>query len=763
MHKLLLTLALTSLTLLTQAQPADYSWTTPSLNSSESMPCGGGDIGLNVWVEDGEILFYIGRSGTYDKYSTLLKLGRVRLKLGDAGGTDFHQTLHLNEGYVEVLLQGNTVRLWADVHRPVIHVETLSPRAVDLEVAYETWRYKDRPIREGEGRQNSIKWMPYEGLQTDRDSIRAEESCVTFVHQNPALTMFDQTVAFEGLDSVKDRLWNPLAHLTFGGRLWGDNLRFVGTADGRYASTDHRAWQFQSRKPTRKHHLLIALHTEQTPDLARWEAGLNATASAIRTAPDRKASRAWWQAFWQRSYIEAEGVPEEMTRNYTLFRYMLGCNAYGTEPTKFNGGLFTFDSGLAVPSQDYTPDYRNWGGGTMTAQNQRLIYWPMLKSGDYDMMPSEFNYYLRMLGNAELRTAVYWGHKGACFTEQMEHYGLPNMSEYGLERPEGFDPGLEYNAWLEYTWDTVLEFCQMMLDAHSFDGMDVTPYAPLIESALTFFDEHYQYLAGRRGMEKFDEAGKLILYPGSGCETFKMANNSTSTIAALQTVLGTYIDYLQTADPAVADTAAVAHWQAMLSRIPDIPLRTIDGHTTISPAKTWERVNNTETTQLYPVFPWRIYGAAGTDPQGLQMAIDTYQLDPLALEFRSTVGWKQDNIWASCLGLTDEAATLNLKKLANGPHRFPAFWGPGFDWTPDHNHGGSGMIGLQEMLLQAGGDRIVLFPAWPRDWNVRFKLHAPRQTVVEAELRDGQVTNLVVTPEERRSDVVINEQWTLSE
>jgi|GEM_PF-2627680 len=35
------------------------------------------------------------------------------------------------------------------------------------------------------------------------------------------------------------------------------------------------------------------------------------------------------------------------------------------------------------------------------------------------------------------------------------------------------------------------------------------------------------------------------------------------------------------------------------------------------------------------------------------------------------------------------------------------------------------MIGLQEMLLQTIGDQIVLFPAWPKDWAVDFKLHAP--------------------------------------
>ena len=31
--------------------PADYVWTTQSKNSSESMPCGGHDVGMNVWVE----------------------------------------------------------------------------------------------------------------------------------------------------------------------------------------------------------------------------------------------------------------------------------------------------------------------------------------------------------------------------------------------------------------------------------------------------------------------------------------------------------------------------------------------------------------------------------------------------------------------------------------------------------------------------------------------------------------------------------------
>ena len=58
MNKLLTICFLTFISLTLCAQPEDYEWTAPSSNSSESMPCGGGDIGMNVWVEQGDILFY---------------------------------------------------------------------------------------------------------------------------------------------------------------------------------------------------------------------------------------------------------------------------------------------------------------------------------------------------------------------------------------------------------------------------------------------------------------------------------------------------------------------------------------------------------------------------------------------------------------------------------------------------------------------------------------------------------------------------------
>jgi len=716
----------------------DFTWTSPSHNSSESMPCGGGDVGMNVWVENGDMLFYVARSGAFDEHNTLLKQGRFRIRLTPnpfQNASDFRQTLKLNDGYVEITANGTKIQLWADVFKPVVHVEIQSKQKISSEIRYENWRCADRLVRKGEGQQNSYKWAIPAGLTTTKDSVFTSENSVTFFHRNPIKTIFDLTVEQQGLEKVKSDLYNPLSNLTSGGKLWGENLTFSGIEKGVYAGTDFQAWIFRSRKPHTKLNISIALEVSQNEKLTDWNNALNKTIASVQMKADKKKSVVWWKEFWQRSFIHIEGEAANLSRNYTLFRYMLGCNAHSNWPTRFNGGLFTFDPVYVDSSAKFTPDYRKWSGGTFTAQNQRLIYWPMLKSGDFDLMLPQFDFYNRLLKTAELRSKTYWNHGGACFAEQIESFGLPNYTEYGLKRPDYFDKGVEYNAWLEYEWDTALEFCQMILEINNYANADISKYKPLIESCVRFFDEHYRYLAQQRGRKVLDGDGKLVIYPGSACETYKMANNPSSTIAALRTVLTSLGN------------------DSLLKTIPEIPLRSINGKTMISPAKTWERVNNTECPQLYAVFPWRMFGV-GKD--SLEIARNTYFNDPDAVKFRSHVGWKQDNIFAACLGLTDEAKRLNSLKLADGPYRFPAFWGPGFDWSPDHNWGGSGMIGLQEMLLQTTDDgKILLFPAWPREWNVHFKLHSPQNTTVEAEIKDGKVKVIQIVPESRAKDVVI--------
>lgn len=106
--------------------------------------------------------------------------------------------------------------------------------------------------------------------------------------------------------------------------------------------------------------------------------------------------------------------------------------------------------------------------------------------------------------------------------------------------------------------------------------------------------------------------------------------------------------------------------------------------------------------------------------------------------------------------MISEAADYNTRKLKDSQRRYPTFWGPGHDWVPDHNWGGSGMIGLQEMLMQTNGNQILLFPAWPKEWDVDFKLHAPGNTVIDCKLQKGKIVKLNVIPKSREKDVVLH-------
>jgi hypothetical protein len=82
-------------------------WTTPSKHSGESMPVVGGDIGLNVWIEDGDVLFYVGQSGCVDEIGALLKHGRVRISLQPdpfVAGAEFRQELKLHGSFSHATL-----------------------------------------------------------------------------------------------------------------------------------------------------------------------------------------------------------------------------------------------------------------------------------------------------------------------------------------------------------------------------------------------------------------------------------------------------------------------------------------------------------------------------------------------------------------------------------------------------------------------------------------------------------------------------------
>jgi hypothetical protein len=146
--------------------------------------------------------------------------------------------------------------------------------------------------------------------------------------------------------------------------MMGKGLIADGTVDSTYANTPYRGWRLSSQLPAKSHKIEIVLHTERTSDPALWE---NDLAVVLKEATQnlskaRKNTQKWWNDFWEKSYIRInekstndQSKPWQVGRNYQLFRYQLGCNAFGEYPTKFNGGLFTFDPVFVDSSYRSTP------------------------------------------------------------------------------------------------------------------------------------------------------------------------------------------------------------------------------------------------------------------------------------------------------------------------------------------------------------------------------------------------------------------------
>jgi len=761
-------------------------WKTQSHDASGSMPVSGHDIGLNVWVEDNELLFYIGRAGCRDENGALLKLGRCRITLhpNPLSSGSFRQELVLRDGYVRVSAkqadgESLVIRVWVDVYRPIVHLDISSDTAVAVEAAYESWRTDtiELPCDESKHDRRAMCMINYDAypgkVYLRKDEVRLAEGLVQFCHRvDNENDCFGFQVKQQALEPVRHRMVNPLENLVWGGALVGDGFTFTGQTRGTYAECPFRGWKLASRSPAKSHRVRVCLHTDQVEHLDSWVAALQ---KLIELSPDddRAAwdrSLAWWSDFWSRSHViinsgrGEEDVGWRLGRNYQLFRYMLASNLSGREPTLFNGGLFTFDplyvNGRKGPG--YTPDHRQWGAA-FTAQNQRLVYRPMLKTGDFDLLLPGFRYYLSGLPNATARVRHYWGHDGCAFEEQSTVTGLPGACQYGFveggsrARPRSAETGVQVNHAGGKVYEEQLDWSWLILQYREFSGADISRYLPFIEQSVIFYDEHYRYRCKQLTGKELSDDGRLSIDPANAIENHWDARNPTSVIAGLRRVLSGLLALPEAYTPA----ARAKRWRDMLERLPEMPTggRADSGGAYFKPAENYEH-RNWVCPEMFPLYPYELYGLGLPD---LDIVRRTFQATGASR--KATTAWQPANIFAARLGDLESARDLNVRKMDNGPFRFPAFWPEDIDWAPDHNWGGCGMIGVQEMLMQThppspegarktGRGKIRLLPAWPSEWDVDFRMHAPYRTIVEGSARSGKVTFLKVTPEGRRDDVV---------
>jgi alpha-L-fucosidase 2 len=718
---------------------SDVVWNSPSENSLGSMPLGNGDLGANVWVEpSGDLVLLLSKTDAFDDFSRLLKVGRVRLKTTPAlvqAGQPFEQRLNLQDGCIDIRAGATFVRVWIDAHHPVVQVDIHSASPIHAEAAVEIWRTETRMLDRKQGREtesHSTYGNFPEKLKVHPDVVLPHDpSSIAWCHHNLE-SQWERNLRHTGLEAEIPDHTDPILGRTFGAHIRGTGMKPASNL------------VLKSASPETDRSIQITLLTQFADSPAEWHRAVAELAdqtpadSAARFA----AHRAWWHAFWNRSWVSISGGktgafadivnqhPWRVTQAYALQRFINACAGRGNLPIKFNGTLFTVD-------EVFDPDYRRWGG-PYWLQNTRLPYWSMLASGDYEMMLPLFRMCLEVLPLRQAATKTYFGHDGAYYPETFHFWGNYADANYGFNRGD-LPPGITENRYIRRHWVGIIEIVGMMLDTYHAtqdEAFRDTMLIPLAAETFRFYDQHWQ-----RG-----DDGKILYSPSQSLETYFETVNPTPDIASMRYLIPRL---LKLPIPESLRT----EWERQLADQPLLPMTTEDEKARILPAQEFGQATNVENPELYAVFPFRLFTLATASKEELQTAINSYH----ARRNRANQGWQQGPIWAALLGLTREAQTAVVDRVRSNAqgYRFPGFYGPYYDWTPDQDHISVFQTALQLMLMQCEGDQILLLPAWPPEWDVHFKLHAPKNTTVECEVKDGRIVNLVVTPASRRGAVTI--------
>lgn len=436
---------------------------------------------------------------------------------------------------------------------------------------------------------------------------------------------------------------------------------------------------------------------------------------------------------------------DQITKSYQRQRFMLACQSRGEFPPKFNGGIFTVAPNAALNDPGEDPDFRRWGD-CYWFQNTRLIYHPMLMSGDLDLMEPFWKFYKRTQRFAESRSQLWYKTSGSWIPETMTVSGTYAGSDYGWNRKdkELGDVASKYVRWI---WSQSPELIDLLLKRYEWsqdERFAREELLPQAESLLCYIDTRF-----RR-----DEKGVIVITPTQSVETYiEEVVNDTPLVAGLRSVLPRLIGLPQKlTTPGQRDL-----FKRLYQACPEVPVgERVSGKNKtpirmILPAEKFkEKNNNSENAEQYAVWPFGLFRGGKPD---LEMAKATV----LNSKFNNKRGWDYAPQALAMLGMTQEVKNELVSRCRNSHsgYAFPATWGPNFDWLPDNCHGGNILTTTQLMLMHCNDQEILLLPAWPQEWDVDFRLHAPWNTVVEATVRKGIVKSLKVIPESQYTRVKI--------
>jgi hypothetical protein len=444
--------------------------------------------------------------------------------------------------------------------------------------------------------------------------------------------------------------------------------------------------------------------------------------------------------------------------------------------------------------------------------------------GDFEVLRTVFEYYLHMLPLAEARTQAYFQHDGIFFVETKTLFGTMAGDDYGCDH---LSPGaikrpiqLMDSSFMRFDYAGnagPTEVCMLILDDYlwSLDVEAAKRYLPICFKTLEFFMNHYRVSTTGQASEGSEQ---VIFFPSQALESYQCAvrlvNNSWIDLTDHMNLTwndGHWSGGLNESNcvlndaPTVAAVTALTErllalptelttqtqrsaWQAYAEMLPELP-RSPDRSTFTVYENIEEfplNASNSETPQLYSVFPFRLFTAARANASDIDLSAALKAATGGQPGYGQNSGWAQDLINDALLGRSLEASALAIDRAMHSGCRGQPTGALIFGWyrrcAPDqeqqwgyrfkgYGYQGAGLsahppaveelsnmqTAINFMLMQPMDDGfeggIAMFPAWPCDWDVDVKLAAPGNTTVEVHYTGGKLQKMVVQPPQRASAI----------
>jgi len=769
---------------------ADLRWDKPVERSEEGMPIGNGRMGTLVWTTPDRLRFEINRVDVYANNSYTNSFyerhndycggcGFVDIAFDAASGapfpeSGFNQHLSIYDGTLQIEGRGVTARIaaWPATDVIAVEIESARPASAALRMLRFDTKYFGQQL-ETFAREHASAVQTRNHMAISRLEIRGKRVILTQEFR-------------EGQYCCKSAI-----------------VMAVTGRDGAPVLSNEQEVRLGASGTARRFTFLIASAAtfDEKEDVAAVAMRHIDEAEAKAGALFAEVN-AWWHDFWSRGYVElssGNGDAEFAGLHYSYFLYLMASTSRGKFPPKFNGMLWNSDGDLRTwGAQHWFANLSCYYEALPATNRIELMdpmfdmYWGMYDAsttaarqqwGSRGIYIAETSYFdgLEKLPDdiaAEMSDLYLlkkpWDRRSDRFRDfaQTRH---PHSSRWNWIESSGWTNGrwtitergsgpfgnvshilgstakVAYLFWRRYEFTLDTEF----LRARAY---------PMLRGAAEFYRNF-------PNLEKGAD-GKYHIHGVNSNESVWGTRDTDEDLSAMRGVLGAL---LRASEILNADAEMRPVWSEFLANLAPLPdsanseaLRPADyagPRVFVRGLKPAVKAGNAllPDANSLPMWFFDLCNVESKDRELLALANTTFDSS-----FRNGIGESTQvsvlsklAIAAASLGRADAVRHLIPNQFrALAPERATAYKGGGVlanrmtlregPQALDAERLGRASEALHLALLQSnppapGEDPVIhVFPAWPKEWNARYRLAARGAFIVSSSCREGKIEYVVI-------------------